>query len=120
MPRSRWSRGCASRSRGSFRPGGAGATCSIGVISCETAPDSVDELLAAADALMYEAKAAGKDRVRHGLLRVGAAPDTQGRLLPFSSASRTRPGALGGLLTVPSDSGTPATPGRPARPSRAT
>ncbi len=69
--------------------GDAGTTCSIGLASYGRAPDSVEEMLAAADALMYQAKAAGKDRVRHALLLAdssrGSAP---GRLLPFSPQPR--------------------------------
>jgi diguanylate cyclase (GGDEF)-like protein len=59
-------------------------TCSVGVVTFECAPTDVEELLAHADALMYEAKAAGGDSVRHA--RVGAAEATaaDGRLLPFA------------------------------------
>jgi diguanylate cyclase (GGDEF)-like protein len=64
-------------------------TCSVGVVTFECAPTDVEDLLASADALMYEAKAAGGDTVRHA--RVGAAEATaaEGRLLPFLP----RPGA---------------------------
>lgn len=64
-------------------------TCSVGVVTFECAPTDVEDLLANADALMYEAKAAGGDSVRHA--RVGAAEATaaDGRLLPFAP----RPGA---------------------------
>jgi diguanylate cyclase (GGDEF)-like protein len=67
----------------------APVTCSVGVVTFECAPTDVEELLANADALMYEAKAAGGDSVRHA--RVGAAKATaaDGRLLPFAP----RPGA---------------------------
>ena len=51
------------------RVGDATTTCSIGLASFVHAPSSVDELLTAADALMYEAKAAGKDEVRHAVAR---------------------------------------------------
>jgi diguanylate cyclase (GGDEF)-like protein len=64
--------------------GDAGATCSIGLASYGRAPDTVEEMLAAADALMYQAKAAGKDRVRHALLRADPSHSAPGRLLPFS------------------------------------
>jgi len=37
-------------------------TLSMGVVTCETAPASVDALIALADRQMYEAKAAGKSR----------------------------------------------------------
>jgi len=45
-------------------------TCSVGVVTYEQAPGDVEELLARADALMYEAKAAGGDDVRQA--RIGA------------------------------------------------
>ena len=62
----------------------APVTCSVGVVTFECAPTDVEELLANADALMYEAKAAGGDSVRQA--RVGAAEATaaDGRLLPFA------------------------------------
>jgi len=74
------------------RAAGAGTvriTCSVGLVTFERAPRDFEELLTSADALMYEAKAAGGDRVRHA--RVGAAGSTaaDGRLLPFAP----RPGA---------------------------
>ena len=64
--------------------GSAPITCSVGLVTFERAPDDIEELLTSADALMYEAKAAGGDGVRHA--RVGAAQptDTDGRLLPFA------------------------------------
>ena len=40
-------------------------TASIGAMSFNTAPKSVDEALAMTDALMYRAKAAGKNRIFH-------------------------------------------------------
>ena len=49
-------------------------TCSVGVVTYEQPPKDVEELLASADALMYEAKAAGGDDVRQacvGAMRVG-------------------------------------------------
>ena len=59
-------------------------TCSIGLVTFERAPSDLEELLTSADALMYEAKAAGGDGVRHA--RVGAPRSTaaDGRLLPFA------------------------------------
>jgi len=39
-------------------------TCSVGVVTYERPPNDIAELLASADALMYEAKAAGGDDVR--------------------------------------------------------
>ena len=58
---------------------GSGAepiTCSVGVVTCERPPRHVEELLASADALMYEAKAGGGDDVRHASVsaRDGDAP----------------------------------------------
>jgi diguanylate cyclase (GGDEF)-like protein len=61
-------------------------TCSVGLASFESAPDSVEEIVAAADTLLYEAKQAGKDTVRHALLRAGSRGGAAaGRLLPFSA-----------------------------------
>ena len=79
-------RAACSRAAGSDA---APVTCSVGVVTFECAPTDVEDLLASADALMYEAKAAGGDTVRHA--RVGAAEATaaEGRLLPFLP----RPGA---------------------------
>lgn len=59
-------------------------TCSVGLVTFVCAPNDVEELLTTADALMYEAKVAGGDCVRHA--RVGAAEATaaDGRLLPFA------------------------------------
>ena len=73
-------RAACSRAAGSDA---APVTCSVGVVTFECAPTDVEDLLASADALMYEAKAAGGDSVRHA--RVGAAEATaaEGRLLPF-------------------------------------
>ena len=68
--------------------GDATATCSIGLASFTHSPDSVEALLTAADALMYEAKAAGRDRVCHETLPADAHTVAQGRLLPFSPTSR--------------------------------
>ena len=46
------------------KPQGVPSTCSIGLASFERPSASVDEMLATADELMYEAKAAGKDTLR--------------------------------------------------------
>lgn len=70
------------------RVGDATITCSIGLASYEHAPGSVDEMLTAADALMYQAKTAGRDRVRHALVDGDPGSAGHGRLLPFSSPSR--------------------------------
>ena len=62
-------------------------TCSVGVVTFKEAPKDVAELLAKADGLMYEAKAAGGDSLRQG--SAGAADDmfSEGRLLPFAPRS---------------------------------
>jgi PleD family two-component response regulator len=70
------------------RVGDSTTTCSIGLATFEHAPDSVEALLGAADALMYEAKTAGKDKVRHAVVPAAAQSTAHGRLLPFSPASR--------------------------------
>ena len=66
---------------------GSGAeriTCSVGVVTYEQPPENVGELLASADALMYEAKAAGGDDVRQATVRVRAAETGEGQLLAFA------------------------------------
>jgi diguanylate cyclase (GGDEF)-like protein len=68
--------------------GAAAATCSIGLASFARPPESVEELLTTADALMYEAKAGGRDGVRHTVVHAGSHNAAQGRLLPFSPTSR--------------------------------
>jgi diguanylate cyclase (GGDEF)-like protein len=67
--------------------GAAPVTCSIGLVTFERAPGDIEEMLTSADALMYEAKAAGGDNVRHA--RVGPPRSTaaDGRLLPFAQRS---------------------------------
>ena len=42
-------------------------TFSVGVVTCNTAPDSVSELIKIADDLMYSVKHAGKNEVRYSL-----------------------------------------------------
>jgi diguanylate cyclase (GGDEF)-like protein len=44
-------------------------TFSIGALTCQSAPKSVDDLMKHADALMYEAKNSGKDRIRFGVCK---------------------------------------------------
>ena len=74
-----------SRAAGS---GAARVTCSVGLVTFERPPSDLEELLTAADGLMYEAKAAGGDGVRH--THVGTeATSAERRLLPFAP----RPGA---------------------------
>jgi diguanylate cyclase (GGDEF)-like protein len=43
-------------------------TMSIGLLTCETPPDSSDQVLRLADSLMYRAKSEGKNRVRHEVI----------------------------------------------------
>ncbi len=43
-------------------------TLSIGLLTCEKPPESYDQILKLADALMYSAKKEGKNRVRHEVL----------------------------------------------------
>jgi diguanylate cyclase (GGDEF)-like protein len=64
--------------------GAAPVTCSIGVVTFERAPSDLEELLTSADALMYEAKAAGGDGVRHARVGAPRSTATDGRLLPFA------------------------------------
>jgi diguanylate cyclase (GGDEF)-like protein len=47
------------------RAEGCPVTFSVGVVTWDTPPDSVDELLRAADEQMYTAKRLGKNAVRH-------------------------------------------------------
>jgi diguanylate cyclase (GGDEF)-like protein len=48
-----------------MRAEGWPVTFSIGVVTWDTPPDSVDEMLRAADDLMYTAKRHGKNAIRH-------------------------------------------------------
>ena len=52
-------------------------TFSIGVLTCDRGGVSVDEVMRGADALLYQAKAEGKDTIRSGTLArpAGAFPD---------------------------------------------
>lgn len=79
----------AERLRQAFSRGaqvaGVPVTCSIGVASFEHAPASVEDMLAAADELMYEAKAGGGDAVRQG--SAGSPRDPKlGTLVAFPQA----------------------------------
>jgi len=70
---------------------GSGAeriTCSVGVVTYEQPPEDVEELLARADALMYEAKAGGGDEVRQACVSAMEPSPSEGRLLPFAPRSR--------------------------------
>jgi diguanylate cyclase (GGDEF)-like protein len=64
--------------------GRARVTCSVGVVTFERAPHDLEELLTSADALMYEAKAAGGDGVRQASVGAAASSPAEGRLLPFA------------------------------------
>jgi diguanylate cyclase (GGDEF)-like protein len=68
--------------------GDVGVTCSIGVASFEDAPGSVDELLEAADGLMYEAKASGGDMVRLSEVGPGAGDASRDRMRAALGGSR--------------------------------
>jgi diguanylate cyclase (GGDEF)-like protein len=65
--------------------GASRVTCSVGLVIFEQAPADVEALLAAADELMYEVKAAGGDGVRHGRVSGAEPAPVEGRLLPFTS-----------------------------------
>jgi diguanylate cyclase (GGDEF)-like protein len=67
--------------------GAARITCSIGLVTFARPPNDVEELLTRADALMYAAKAAGGDRVRHARVDATQSTETDGRLLPFAPRS---------------------------------
>ena len=74
------------------RAAGTGAepvTSSIGLVTFERAPVDLEELLTSADVLMYEAKAAGGDRVRHARVGAPRSTATDGRLLPFAHRTGT-------------------------------
>jgi diguanylate cyclase (GGDEF)-like protein len=69
---------------------GSGApriTCSVGLVTFERAPRDVEELLTSADALMYEAKAAGGDGVRQASVGTAEPTPSGSRLLPFAARS---------------------------------
>ena len=62
-------------------------TCSVGVVTFEQSPKDIEELLASADALMYEAKVAGGDDVRQATVGATETTAPEGRLLPFAPRS---------------------------------
>ena len=64
--------------------GAAPITCSVGLVTFGRAPADIEELLTSADALMYEAKAAGGDGVRHACAGAARSTAADGRLLPFA------------------------------------
>ncbi len=51
-----------------LREGQWDVTMSIGLLTCTSSPDSADQALGKADALMYRAKSEGKNRVRHEVI----------------------------------------------------
>lgn len=61
-----------------MRAGGWPVTASVGVITWLGAEGSVDELVGAADRLMYDVKRTGKNGMRHVVVRGRAAPDGDG------------------------------------------
>jgi diguanylate cyclase (GGDEF)-like protein len=65
----------------------ATVTCSVGLATFKTAPPSVEALLAAADGLMYEAKAEGGDRVRHAVIAEQPAAGEKNRSAPHPSVT---------------------------------
>jgi diguanylate cyclase (GGDEF)-like protein len=62
-------------------------TCSVGLVTYEQPPENVEEMLARADALMYEAKAAGGDGVRHASPGAVEPSRSEGQVLTFPSRS---------------------------------
>jgi len=50
-------------------------TVSLGVITCLDPPETIDDLLRFADTLMYAVKGAGKDGIRHDVLRAHLVPE---------------------------------------------
>ena len=76
-------RTACSRAAGS---GAARVTCSVGLVTFERPPSDLEELLTRADGLMYEAKTAGGDGVRHARVATKATT-ADGRLLPFTPHS---------------------------------
>jgi diguanylate cyclase (GGDEF)-like protein len=64
-------------------------TCSVGVVTFTRAPTDPEELLTRADALMYEAKAAGGDGVRHAGVDAAESTPADGRLLLFAPRAGT-------------------------------
>ena len=65
---------------------GVPVTCSIGLASFRRPPASVDEMLAAADELMYEAKAGGGDVVRAAEVTSSVNGPRSGRVIAFAPA----------------------------------
>ena len=62
---------------------GMPVTCSIGLASFRKAPASVELMLAAADELMYAAKASGRNALRQAIFDAEASPADQAKVLAF-------------------------------------
>ena len=62
---------------------GIPVTCSIGLASFRQAPSSVELMLAAADELMYAAKADGRNRLRQAVFDGQTSLPDRGKVLPF-------------------------------------
>ena len=58
-------------------------TCSIGLASFRKAPASVELMLAAADELMYAAKASGRNALRQAIFDAEASSADQAKVLAF-------------------------------------
>ncbi len=67
---------------------GVPVTCSIGLASFRRPPASVDEMLAAADELMYEAKAGGGDVVNAVEVTSRARAERSGQVIAFAPGLR--------------------------------
>jgi diguanylate cyclase (GGDEF)-like protein len=67
---------------------GVPVTCSIGLVSFRRPPASVDDMLAAADELMYKAKAEGGDAVRAVEATSLAGASRSGRVIAFAPGQR--------------------------------
>ncbi len=59
-----------------MRDGNYQSTFSIGVVTYQSSPDSVDSMISKADIAMYAAKQDGKDRIRHDVLQQTAFTDS--------------------------------------------
>ena len=59
---------------GSMARNGWPVTFSIGIVTFIDAPETVDELVSVADAFMYKAKGAGKNRILHHVVMTGSVP----------------------------------------------
>jgi diguanylate cyclase (GGDEF)-like protein len=69
-----------------MRQAGFSTTCSIGAVTCLRPPESVEAMIRRADACMYAAKKAGKNRMRHVLVGVHRKPRPHCRAFAHSTA----------------------------------